>query len=685
MNKKLFLLVLIILVSIGTISHASAVEDSTVIAQDNSSEIETQTVIDMDDADFQDESLSSDSSIIYLNSESNIQDAIDSAKAGDTIVLNGTFKIKDTINVNKAIKINGSDEGATISKDSISKLSLFNVNAVNVVLNNLKFYSGKNTFAGAILWNGNYGTINNCEFIDNIATGSSGGGAIVLTGDNCNINNCVFNTNKAITEASAGAIYVKSDFCQLVNCTFKNNEAIFDGGALVLEGESCIISNCTFERNEANYGNGGAILVTGDKNRILKSIFRENKVSNADNINSTGGGAIFCDSSNFLINNCSFYDNVVINGRGGAIVLLGDFNQVRSSRFFANTALTGRDIYGTPGSYLDYNFFSIRYDEDEEVSVYGCGAEIINQNTFNRTKVDSSVTFFSSMIFDYGATGSINLITDGCFVEEKNIRVLNHNAKITLVNNTLTVSGLDVGNYILRVTTTPDENHTKIDKDLNITVQKATAVITASKITVALKSGASWSIKLVNSKTNKPISGMVLTLKIYTGNKYITTTVRTNSNGIATYYTRNLAAGSHKIVVTGTHGGYKFNTVTSSIKVIKQTALRFKLSKRVNGNGGSLLSYFALNKKTGKGINGIKIKCMIYTGKKFKSYTLTTKKLKVRNKVVTGAFGFSTNDFSAGKHIVKLKPVSLKYKGSVSTYIVIKKAATKKLKFFRKV
>ena len=77
--------------------------------------------------------------------------------------------------------------------------------------------------------------------------------------------------------------------------------------------------------------------------------------------------------------------------------------------------------------------------------------------------------------------------------------------------------------------------------------------------------------------------------------------------------------------------------------------------------------------------------CKMGAGKKYKTYILKTKKIRDGKKFYTGAVGFSTNDFSKGKHTVKIMPVDLKYKGSVTTYIKIQKSATKGPKFFRKV
>jgi hypothetical protein len=91
-----------------------------------------------------------------------------------------------------------------------------------------------------------------------------------------------------------------------------------------------------------------------------------------------------------------------------------------------------------------------------------------------------------------------------------------------------------------------------------------------------------------------------------------------------------------------------------------------------------------LDKKTGKGINGVKFKCLIYTDKKYTTHYLTTKKIKGVNTVYNGAVGFITNQYSVGKHTVKLIPVDIKYKGSLTTSFTIKKTkAASGGKYFR--
>ncbi len=304
----------------------------------------------------------------------------------------------------------------------------------------------------------------------------------------------------------------------------------------------------------------------------------------------------------------------------------------------------------------------------------------------NVNMVKSKVTFSTGVAFEYGGSATIHVTVDGGSVNGKTIQVIGHpEAKISFVKDMITVSNLNPGSYTLRVESIPDSDHKTGDGTVGISVRKATAVIIASKLTVALKSGELWTMKFVDSKYRKPISNMKVTLKVYTGKKFKTVSLTTNSKGEARYQTKSLSKGTHNIVVTADHIGYNFNKYMSSIKVIKQTPLKFTLKSRVNDNEGSLLSYTVSNKKTNAGVNGVKFKVLIFTGKKYKTYTLKTKKVKGKKGTYNGAIGFSTNKFSAGKHTVKFIPASIKYKGTLTTSIQIKKKATSGPKYFREV
>jgi hypothetical protein len=211
---------------------------------------------------------------------------------------------------------------------------------------------------------------------------------------------------------------------------------------------------------------------------------------------------------------------------------------------------------------------------------------------------------------------------------------------------------------------------------LKIIVNKVSAVVVDSqvKITVPLKKASTWSVKVIDSKTGKAISGLKLTLKIYTGKKYVTKYVTTNSKGVATYKTNGLSKGDHKVVLSVENSGYKLNTFTSSIKVVKQTALKFKVKKVTGIKDGDSLSITVMNKKTKKRLNGVKIKLLIKNGKTYKTVVLKTMKKGKFN----GVCGYATNKLTVGKHTVKIMPVDIKYKGSAKSTLKITKKHKKR-------
>ena len=638
MSKKI-LFILLILVGICAISHVSA--------EDTLDDGETQTLNDNVVEEVVGE-VSDDENPLKsthnLNSGEDIQAEIDSANEGDTIVLNGTFELSDAVKINKTINIIGHGDGATVKYPTafISKPGFFVIDktASNVVLSNIKFVSGDTSGnGGAILWQGSDGLISDCSF------------------DNCNAKGGV-----------GGAIFLEANNCNVTNCKFNKNEAGEEGGAIMLNGNNCLIDNCTFNENRASEL-GGAISITGKGNKIIRSNFTGNYIKDSTDVILAGGGAIFSSSQGLTIDKCIFNDNNALQSVGGAIIL-GEYNRVQNSSFKGNFANLGRDIYSDYVSYLFSNYFLIEEGETKEDAIYG--NDLVDaSNIFDIIKVDSKVTFSAGMIFNYGATESIYVRVDGGVIDTSKIQVLNHpEAKITFKNNLLTVSNLAVGNYVLRVTTIPDEYHNSVYRDLTVTVNKATAVIKSSMVTVAYKKSGSWTLTLVDSRSNKPISNILLTLKVYTGKKYKTVRVKTNSKGVASYQTKKLSMGTHKVKVSAQDSRYNFNTLSSSIKVIKQKAIKFKVQKTTAKDGAQLLIQ-VLNKKTKKPINGVKVKLLIYTGKKYKIVTLKTKK----NGKDKGICGFTTNKLTVGKHKVKILPNTIAYGGSATSSMTITKKA----------
>jgi hypothetical protein len=164
---------------------------------------------------------------------------------------------------------------------------------------------------------------------------------------------------------------------------------------------------------------------------------------------------------------------------------------------------------------------------------------------------------------------------------------------------------------------------------------------------------------------------MELTLKVYTGKKYKTVHIKTNSKGVASFKTSGLAKGNHKVVVSGKHPGYTFDPVTSYIKVVKPKKLTFEVSKETHKAVSTIMFRVFLK---GKAVNGIKLNLHVYNGKK----VVKTIKLKSRNyHKKKGFVGYTTNELSVGKHKVVIKPANVKYSGSKKSSIKISKKQKK--------
>ena len=296
--------------------------------------------------------------------------------------------------------------------------------------------------------------------------------------------------------------------------------------------------------------------------------------------------------------------------------------------------------------------------------------------TVNR--VSSEIKSYSPIVFSYLGVGSTYITVDGGGLSSSKMSVSGHSeAVISYAGNQIRVSNLNPGSYSLRVESIPDANHNVDVKYISVTVNKAPVIIEAKSKTVAFKKG-SWTVRVLDSKNN-PLSNMQVILHVYTGKKFTPVKINTNARGEATFATKGLSKGTHKVIASIEHIGYSANPVTSSIKVIKQTKLNFKVKKNVAKDGSSLSITV---KKGKKGINGVKIKLLIYTGKKLtKTVTLKSKKKGKYN----GVCGWGTNKLTAGNHKIVIKPAKLKFSGSKTVKLKITKSALKYPKWETKI
>ena len=175
-----------------------------------------------------------------------------------------------------------------------------------------------------------------------------------------------------------------------------------------------------------------------------------------------------------------------------------------------------------------------------------------------------------------------------------------------------------------------------------ITVKKATAKLSAPKVTAYYKDGKSFVVKLTNKKNKKAIYGAKVKVTLTTKTlRYKPITLTTGIDGKGRLAIT-LNPGTYNVKVVGAESkNYKASSITSKIVVKKTSA---KLSpKKLTAKKGSK-SYFQVkvtNKKTKKVISGLKLKFKV----KSKTYhiktnskgfaKLSTKSLKVGTYKVT--------------------------------------------------
>jgi hypothetical protein len=119
------------------------------------------------------------------------------------------------------------------------------------------------------------------------------------------------------------------------------------------------------------------------------------------------------------------------------------------------------------------------------------------------------------------------------------------------------VAGADSKNYAAKEVTS------------KIIIKKAPAKLTPKKLTAKKGAKKYFKVTVKNKKTKKVIPQVKVKIKVYTGKKAKTYTVKTNAKGIAKISTAKLKVGAHKVVVTSANKYVVAKKAKSTIKIKK--------------------------------------------------------------------------------------------------------------------
>ena len=159
-----------------------------------------------------------------------------------------------------------------------------------------------------------------------------------------------------------------------------------------------------------------------------------------------------------------------------------------------------------------------------------------------------------------------------------------YDAKITLLINgykqsvrtgvdgqiRLSLNTLKPGTYKVVVKSGDTKSFTIKQISTKIVIKKAPAKLTPKKLTAKKGVKKYFKVTVKNTKTKKVIKGVKVKIKVYTGKKYKTYTVKTNSKGIANLNVKSLKVGSHKVVVSSANKYVVAKAAKSTIKITKK-------------------------------------------------------------------------------------------------------------------
>ena len=551
-------------------------------------------------------------------------------------------------------------------------------------------------YGGAIsIYSGN---VVNCNFVNNSAV-SRGGGAISMYFGS--VRNCNFTANNAY-EGSAIYFNDQSGVKSISNSIFLNNHAntkafgisinennitiIFIGMNNLLNaihsGDGVSFTNVTYwgANGITNTGNSAVVLSPSEneagQNMTIGVVVDDKLVLNEVKVTDENGtivlnisvGENYCisirhDEDSYYtefkawIPNMNFCVNVTETKATNKTVNMTAKSNIYADfmpgglQFILQNGVKINATYAADGIWWAVHTFDDYSDYLVNATYVGLPDVVINNATISITRANSTVNI-PDIVLDYGDSKNITVTTEGA----TGITAMIDGNPVDVVNNyTIPISGLDIGNHTLTVTTMADGDHNPVTETVNITVNKLKTEITADSITATYNINKDLVITLKDAKGNA-MAGVQITVDLNGAKTYTTDKngqVKVSTNGlIPKAYTAKIAFNGNTIYSKSTREvKVTVKKATPKLTAKKKT---FKRSKKVKkytvtfkNNVGKAMKKAKLTIKIGKktykatvnakGKATFKIKKLTKKGKynaviKYKGdkcYNKVTKKVKI--------------------------------------------------------
>ena len=428
--------------------------------------------------------------------------------------------------------------GAVIDMNGLT-IRAFTVTASGVTIKNLTIKNANYNVNGGAIYFNSTGTVTNCNFTNNKATGDYSSGGAIFFVNTGTVTNCNFTNNKATGDYSSGGAISFSGTGTVTNCSFTGNTAR-NGGAINMG--SGTVSNCNFTDNTATYEGGAVWMSSGT-------------VSNCNFTNNTAryGGAV-CFNREGAVTNCNFTNN---SARYGGAVEFDGTGNVTNCNFTGNTAIDdgGAVFFLKTGNVTNCNFADNHASGDGGAVYFDETGTVSNCNfTGNNATRGSAIYFYS--------TSSTKTVFNSRFLNNRaNAEVL----EVTKNDNNITITFTGKNNLLNAIYSNAEVTFT------NVTYWGAKGIATVSSTMSGSNKAAGQNITVgvvVNGKvvlnevkvTNE--SGMIV-LDISAGeNYYISARHDTDS-----YYTE-----AEKTITNNTNFSVNVTSQTSHNKTVNITA-----------------------------------------------------------------------------------------------------------------
>lgn len=534
-----------------------------------------------------------------------IQNAIVQASENDTIILNGTYTStgKNMIIVNKAVTIQGV-ENAVLDANQFK--TRFRIDVPNVIFKDICF--------------------KNFKFDDNET-------AIIITKNGITVNNCSFINNTGVITA----IIANGGVCEITDSKFSNNANAF--GAIYLNKAELIISNSLFNGNKINanqlnyvrdeYSALPSGLITAYKSKLSLSNlnFYSNKMEglSADQCNYSVVNSVFNNTANAIVSadsNSSIKNSTFTKLKNG-IILIGGKNTVNACNFINNSAASvifdGNFYSGGTFTISNSKFINnTNKNGPSAIHVDRCSAKILNCTFKNNSKLtekgviyletkalvtvtngnktqkfkkatvlDNSLKAYDYIIFvvknSFTTSYKSGKLFTGKVIYGFNKKTLSYFEGICYIekgkkeywkefgsNIKIDFSKYPVGTYKVTFAVSPDGSEDFEWRDTHavatIKITKAKTIVKAPKVTAKYKKSKYFKVTIKNKASNKAAAKIKVKIKVYTGKKYKTYTVKTNKKGVAKINTKKLKRGKHKVVISSGNSNYIISK-KSSIRI----------------------------------------------------------------------------------------------------------------------